>query len=128
MWVQGGNTNLVESKVAALEAGHTAKCGLWLVAATRHLLPCLVLVPLLACSLPPDQAVDLSDSLPFVNGTRVHTALEQGVHVEFAAAAGTMAQELEDTFQPTHELIEKAVVVKVDFVDELVEVVLVTRT
>jgi hypothetical protein len=39
-----------------------------------------------------------------------------------------MAQELEDTFQPTHELIEEAVVVKVDFVDELVKVVLVTRT
>lgn len=36
-----------------------------------------------------------------------------------------MAQEFEDAFEPAHELAEEAVVVDVDFVDELVEVVFV---
>ncbi len=36
-----------------------------------------------------------------------------------------MAEELEDSFDPPHELGEEAVVVRVHFVDELVEVVFV---
>ena len=37
-----------------------------------------------------------------------------------------MPEELEDALQPAHELSEEAVVVDVDFVDKLVEVVLVS--
>ena len=39
-----------------------------------------------------------------------------------------MAQELKDTFQPTHELIKESVVVDMDLVYKFVEIVLVTRT
>jgi hypothetical protein len=53
--------------------------------------------------------------------------LEQSIHVKFAATAGTVAQELEDALQPAHKLIEKPIVVYVDFVYELVKVVFVAR-
>lgn len=39
-----------------------------------------------------------------------------------------MAQELENAFQPAHELRKEAVIVYVDFMYEFVEIVLVTTT
>ncbi len=89
-----------------------------------HLLPRLVLVPFLPLLLPLDEGVDLRDRCVFVDAAHVEGALEEGVHVEFAAL-GPVAEELEDAFEPAHELLEEAVVVDVDFVHELVEVVLV---
>ena len=84
-------------------------------------------MPLLTGRLPLDQAVDLSDRFSPVNGVGIHATLEQSVHVELAATTGAVAQELEDAFQPTHELIEEPVVVDMDLVHELVEVVFVAR-
>lgn len=89
-----------------------------------HLLPRLVLVPFLALFLPRDEGVDLGDGGVPVDAAHVDGALEEGVHVEFAAL-GAEAEELKDAFEPAHELLEEAVVMDVDFVHELVEVVLV---
>ena len=89
---------LVETEVAALETPHASQYWIRLITGARHLLPRLVLVPLLASSLPLDQAIDLSDSFSPVNGVLVHAALEQSVHVKLAATARTMTQELEDAF------------------------------
>lgn len=89
-----------------------------------HFLARLVLVPFLAGLLPGDEGVDLGDGGGAVDGGHVDRALEEGVHVQFAAA-GPLAQELEDALQPAHDLGEEAVVVDVDLVDEFVEVVLV---
>lgn len=81
-------------------------------------------MPFLPLFLPLDERVDLRDRDVFVDAAHVDGALEEGVHVEFAAF-GPVAEEVEDAFEPTHELLEEAVVVDVDFVHELVEVVLV---
>lgn len=89
-----------------------------------HLLARLVVVPLLALFLPPDQGIDLGDGGGFIDLAHGDGALEEGVHVEFPAF-GPVPEELEDALQPAHELAEEAVVVHVDLVHELVEVVLV---
>ena len=120
-------TYLIKPKVAALESCYTAKHGVGFIASACHLLPRLILVPLLAGGLPLDQAVDLSDRFPPINSVRVYATLEQSIHVKFAATARAVAQELEDALQPAHELIEKPVVVNVDFVYELVKVVFMAR-
>lgn len=69
-------TYLVKPKVAALEACHAAEHRIRLIASTRHLLPRLVLMPLLASGLPFDQTVDLPDSFAPVDDARVHGTLE----------------------------------------------------
>lgn len=85
-------------------------------------------MPLLARSLPLDQAVDFSDGFSPVDGAGIHAALEKCVHVKFATAVGAVTQKLEDTFQPAHKLVEESVIMEVDLVDELVEVVFVAST
>ena len=89
-----------------------------------HLLPRLVLVPFLALFLPLDERVDLRDRYVFIDAVHVDGALEKRIHIELTSFRA-MAEELEDPFEPAHELLEETVVVDVDFVDELIEVVLV---
>lgn len=117
----------VESKVTRLEAGHAAHHCIWLIATTCHLLPCLVRVPFLPRHLPLDQAVNLMDRLVLVDYIRVHASLKQGIHIKLTTAARAVAQEVEDALQPAHQLVEKAIVVLVHFMDKFVKVVLVPR-
>lgn len=83
-------------------------------------------MPLLARLLPRDQPVDLGDGGIFVELVDRHGTFEERVHIELAGG-GALAQELEDAFYPAHELCEEPVVVRVHFVHEFVEVVLVAR-
>ncbi len=136
--VQLSEVGLVEAEVTGLEGRHAGRRRGRAVGVQGgggivpgfgggvggHFLAGLVLVPLLALLLPLDQRVDLGDGGGLVDLLHVHRALEEGVHVQLAAF-GSVAQELEDPFQPAHERGEEAVVVDVDFVDEFVEVFLV---
>tara|TARA_R110002060_G_scaffold44781_1_gene56133 strand:+ start:202 stop:669 length:468 start_codon:yes stop_codon:yes gene_type:complete len=81
-------------------------------------------VPFLAGFLPGDEGVDFGDGFVLVELADGDGAREEGVDVELAGF-GALAEELEDTFDPAHELGEEAVVMGVDFVDEFVEVVFV---
>ena len=67
---------------------------------------------------------DLSDGLIFIDQIRVHATLEQGVHVQLVTTCRSMAQEVKNTFEPAHQLVEESIIVLVHFVDELVEIVL----
>lgn len=118
-------TNRVEAKVARLEASNTANQWIRLVPA-RHLLPRLVRVPLLPGHLPLDQTIDLANCLFLVDQVRVYSAPEECIHVELTTTSRTMAQEVQDALQPAHKLVKKTVVVLVHFVNELVEIVLMT--
>ena len=84
-------------------------------------------MPFLPRHLPLDQAVDLANRLILVDNPGVHASLEQGVHIKLTTAARAVTQEVENPLQPTHQLIEETIVMLVDFVDKLVEVVLVPR-
>ena len=53
-----------------------------------------------------------------------YCAGEEGVDVKFSGF-GTLAQKLENCFNPAHQLAKESVVVRVDFVHEFVEVVFV---
>lgn len=81
-------------------------------------------MPFLPLFLPLDQSVDFLDCNILIDLSHVDRALKQGIHIQFPAL-GAVAQELEDAFEPAHQLAEKAVVVDVDFVDEFIEVVFV---
>lgn len=87
-------TYRVEPEVTRLEASHTTHQRIRLVATACHLLPRFIRMPLLSRRLPFDQCVDFPDGLVLVDHIRVHGALEQRVHVQLIAPAGTMAQEV----------------------------------
>ena len=109
----------------------------------RHLLPRLVLVPLLARRLPLDQRVGVARDDVLVEQAVVEDGgADEGVHVELLLlllalttttttttitpdTLGALAEELEDALDPAHELVEEAVVVAVDLVHEFIKVVLV---
>ena len=89
-----------------------------------HFLPRLILMPLLPLLLPLDQRVDFLNRDILINLSHIDRALKQRIHVQLPAL-GPISQELEDPFQPAHELAEETVVVDVDFVNEFVEVIFV---
>ena len=123
----GGATHFIEAEIATSEGGGAGGRGVesgGRAALGGHFLARFVLVPFLALFLPCDQGVDFLDRDGFVDLAHVDCALEQGVHVQFAAL-GPVAQKLENVFEPAHELAEEAVVVDVHFVHEFVEVVFV---
>ena len=121
---------LIETKITTPECRST-RSRFYGTGATRafrrHLLPRLILMPLLPLFLPLDQGVDLLNCLRLVNLPHIRGPLKQSVHIQLPALR-PLPQELQDPFQPAHELGEEPVVVDVDLVDELVEVVLVART
>jgi len=82
-------------------------------------------MPLSVPCLPVDQGVDLGLRLGTVDGPGLDSLLEEHVHVKLTATLGTMPQENQYLLQPSHQLVEKAIVVDVHLMDELVEVVLV---
>ena len=118
----------MDAKVASREAMHrqtaTTAIGSGPGTLGRHLLARLGMVPVLAGSLPADKGVRVADDGGGVEEMGVESVADEGVHVE-GTGAGALAQEGQDVLDPAHELVEEAVVVAVDLVDELVKVVLV---
>lgn len=114
----------VEAKVRRVEAYTYWAYGTRAIALCSHLLPCLVVMPLLPRFLPGDESVDLLDSLFLVQNAATDTAFEQCINIK-GSVLGSVAEELEDSFDPAHKLCEETIIVCVDFVDEFVKVVLV---
>ena len=118
--------HLVEPEVARREGRHGGRKIGGPEPLGRHLLPRLVVMPLLALRLPPDQGVGIAHDHGLVDGAGRDGLAHEPVHVEPDAARRPVAQEGQDALDPAHELVEEAVVVAVDLVHELVEGVLVS--
>ncbi len=82
-------------------------------------------MPPLPGGLPFDQRIDFADRGIFFDCSDVKRALYECVHVQLTATARPVAEKFENAFEPAHELIEKAVVVGMYFVDEFVQIIFV---
>jgi hypothetical protein len=119
-------TNLIESKITRFESSHPTQDISRVVTTTaRHLLPGLVLMPLLPLRLPPNQTVNLPNRLLLIHPPALHRPRKQGIHIQLSSTRGSVPQKLKDAFQPAHELVEEPVVVDMHLMHEFVEVVLV---
>lgn len=58
-------------------------------------------MPSLSVFVPLDKRINLLQRFVFINLADSRSALEEGVHVEFAAP-GTLTQEFEDALEPGH--------------------------
>ena len=81
-------------------------------------------MPLFACFLPGDQLVDLRDCFFLVELTDANSTGDECVYVEFSGLR-TLSEELQNAFDPAHELPKKTVVMSMHLVDKLIEVVFV---
>jgi len=67
--------------------------------------------------------IDFRNGLLLVELAYRHGTREEGVDVELSGL-GTLTEEFQDTFYPTHQLGEKTIVMGVHFMHKVVEVVL----
>src|SRR5690606_15431570 len=97
--VQLVEVRLVEPKVGRIETRQY--CVEARARLRRHLLPRLVVVPLLPRLLPRDELVHLGDHRLLVDDPHADGALEERVDVKLPVL-GALAQELEDVLDPAH--------------------------
>ena len=119
-------TYLVQPKIRSVEVLSQIAHPGFILGVDGHLLARLILMPSFPCRLPFDEINDLACGELLVNSATFDAALEQSVHIECCTALRTMLEEFENRFDPLHERSEEAVVMQVHFVNELVQVVLVT--
>jgi hypothetical protein len=80
-------------------------------------------MPSLPSFLPAYERVDFCYCFGLVELIDRNSALKKGIHVKLSVL-GTLAEKLEDSFDPAHQFLEESIVVEMNFMNKFIEVML----